>query len=249
MPRICLDAGHCSYGADAGAEGNGLKEQEITLDICKQIKPLLEQSGIGVIMTRTGDLVPGLSSGYTLNQSLQARVNIANAANVNLFVSFHVNASGGTGAEVWALAPGGNAEKCAKTVLPYLVNVGQWANRGVKFANFYVLNYTTMPAILTENGFIDNAHDANKLRDAGFRKALAIAHAQGICAYFGVEYKEQLPSKIPTGENITSFNGGGYVEYLPDRTIIHHDEYVYLCLWSDGKITSHAKGRDAVRVV
>lgn len=188
MPKICLDPGHNASGADAGAEGNGLREQDLTLDIALNLKFLLESNGFEVVMTREGAFVPGPPQ--SVNESLQARCDVANNASADLFLSIHVNAGGGTGTEVYAL-PGGRAEKLAGILLDYLTSEADWANRGVKTdRNFYVLVNTIMPAVLTENGFIDNQSDAAKLRDQEFRKTLARAHAKGVCDFYGMEYRE-----------------------------------------------------------
>lgn len=189
MPKICLDPGHNASGADTGAEGYGLREQELTLDVARRLWPLLEYNGFGVVMTREGDYVNGPHG--TVNESLQTRCDIANAAGVALFVSIHINAGGGTGAEVYIAAAGGQAEVAAHKVLPYLVQAGNWMNRGVKTENLYVLRNTSMPAILTESGFIDTESDAGKLANPDLRQAIAVAHAKGLCDYFGVQYKEQ----------------------------------------------------------
>lgn len=185
----CLDPGHGGY--DPGAVGNGLQEKDITLDICLQLKPLLEFNDISVILTRDGDYAPGHLDG-NLDGELMARVSIAEQNNADLFVSVHVNSGGGTGQEILVSGAGGRAETVANMVLSYLVQVGGWANRGVKTQNVLVLKETTMPAILTENGFIDNVTDTAKLKDPNFRQALAVAHAKGICDYFGIQYKEKV---------------------------------------------------------
>jgi len=53
-------------------------------------------------------------------------------------------------------------------------------DRGIRsndsWANFYVLRKTHMPAILSENGFMTNLHDANALMEADTREAVANAH-------------------------------------------------------------------------
>lgn len=189
MPTICIDPGHNSCGADVGAEGNGLREQALTLDIALHLKPLLEYNGFDVVMTRDGDFVQGPHQ--TLSQSLQSRCDAANKASADLFLSIHVNAGGGTGTEVYAL-PGGQAEKLAGVLLSYLTQECAWANRGVKTnKRFYVLVNTDMPALLSENGFIDSLTDAQQLRNPSFRKGLARAHAKGICDFYGVEYREE----------------------------------------------------------
>jgi len=188
MPIICLDPGHNKTGPDAGAQGNGLFEQDLTLDIARRLRPLLQFNGFQVIMTRDGDFANGDNSSQ--NASLKTRCSIANVAKADLFISIHINAGGGTGSEVYAL-PGGKAEAVAGKVLKYLISACGWANRGVKTnRNFYVLAYTAMPAILSENGFIDNPNDAAKLKDPNFRQAIAVAHAQGICEFYGISYQE-----------------------------------------------------------
>ena len=184
--KVCIDPGHGGY--DPGACGNGLQEKDITLDVCLKLKPLLEANGISAILTRDGDYAPGRLEG-NLNGELWARVNIAEINKVDLYLAIHVNSGGGTGEEILVTGLGGQAEIAAKKMLPYLVQAGSWANRGVKTQNVLVLKETSMPAIMTENGFIDNATDTAKLKEPSFRQALAVAHAKGICNYFGVPYK------------------------------------------------------------
>ena len=193
MPIVVEDPGHNSYGQDTGAEGNELREQDVTLAICREIRPLLQANGITVVLTRDGDLVTGLSDGYTLDESLRARVAISDNANADLFVSVHINSGGGTGEEVLIAGTGGKAYVAANILLARINQVTGWANRGVKVQNVYVLRNTSMPAILTENGFIDSVSDSAKLKDPAFIHALAVAHAKGICDYFGITYKESGP--------------------------------------------------------
>lgn len=156
---------------------------------------MLVFNGIGVALTRTGDYAPGHLD-HDLNGELNARVTISDNYSADLFVSIHINAGGGTGAEVLVSAMGGRAEMAANKVLKYLVQTGGWANRGVKAQNVLVLKKTKAPAILTECGFIDTLSDAAKLKDSAFIHALAVAHAKGICDHFGITYKEQAQSVV-----------------------------------------------------
>jgi hypothetical protein len=195
MPKICLDAGHQSQGADTGAQGNGLREEILTLDISQRIKSLLQYNGFDVVMTREGDFVNGPHE--NLNQSMKTRCDIANKAQADLFISIHINAGGGSGTEVYCIG-GGNGQKLAGIVLYYLVQQCGFLNRGVKTSNFYVLVNTAMPAILTENGFIDNASDAPRLASEDFRQRIGIAHAKAVCDYFGQTYNDKpIISKTP----------------------------------------------------
>lgn len=201
MPNvIVLDPGHQDTSADTGAQGNGLREQDITLAICREIRALLQYNTLttvlDVVMTRDGDFVGGPHS--TQFESLQTRVNIAEKVNADLFVSVHINTGGGTGTEVLISGTGGRAEVAAKKVLSRLIQACGWANRGVKVQNVHVLRETSMPAILTENGFIDSISDSAKLKDSAFLQKIAVAHAKGICDYFGITYMEKPPTAPPT---------------------------------------------------
>lgn len=187
--RIVIDAGHNNSGADTGASGNGLREELLTLSICQRIKPLLQFNGFDVVLTRDGDFVNGPHT--DVNQSLQTRCAIANNANADLFISVHINSGGGSGTEVYCVG-GGNGERLAGIAKYYLIQQCGWADRGVKTAKFYVLMNTSMPAILTENGFIDNASDAKLLATEDFRQRIAIAHAKAVCDYYGQEYKDKV---------------------------------------------------------
>src|SRR5690606_6729446 len=58
-------------------------------------------------------------------------------------------------------------------------------DRGKKRANYQVLRGTSMPAVLTENGFIDNKNDAAKLKDSAWLKKVGRLHAEGILKFLG----------------------------------------------------------------
>lgn len=201
MPKVCIDCGHNDRGTDVGVQGNGLKEHELTLDIGLRLKKILQANGFEVMMTREGDFVNGPHS--TIQESLKTRCDIANQFGTELFVSIHINAGGGTGIEVYSL-PGGRAIVAAQRVLERLTFACGWANRGVKTnQQFYVLVHTDMPAILTENGFIDSS-DAKKLVLTEFRQTIAEAHAKGICDYFGVGYRQINQSDLQAEPNYLS---------------------------------------------
>lgn len=199
--KICIDPGHNHDGADTGASGNGLFEQDLTLDIARRLKPLLEYNGLETVMTRDGNYVNGPHN--TLEESLSNRCNIANNAGADLFVSIHINSfpdPSAHGAQTFIIATGGRAEQLANKVQSHLAECGLY-NRGVSSANFEVLRDTLMPAILTENGFISNTDDAARLGSPLFLQALAVAHAKGICEYCGVQYKEGVTIQPVTQAN------------------------------------------------
>jgi N-acetylmuramoyl-L-alanine amidase len=82
VSRIVIDAGH--GGHDPGAQGNGIVEAELTLDVALRVQKLLEKEpGIEVVMTRGSDMfIP-----------LEERTAIANREGADLFLSIHANAS------------------------------------------------------------------------------------------------------------------------------------------------------------
>ena len=81
VSRIVIDPGH--GGHDPGAQGRGITEAELVLDVSLRLQKLLEKAGVEVILTRTtDDFVP-----------LQERPAIANRENADLFLSIHANAS------------------------------------------------------------------------------------------------------------------------------------------------------------
>ncbi|MEJ2084247.1 MAG: N-acetylmuramoyl-L-alanine amidase [Acidobacteriota bacterium] len=77
---VILDPGH--GGQNQGTKApEGLVEKEITLDIAKRVRDLLEQRSYQVLMTRDKDL----------SLSLRERAQYANQNHGDIFVSIHVN--------------------------------------------------------------------------------------------------------------------------------------------------------------
>ena len=53
-------------------------------------------------------------------------------------------------------------------------------DRGVKQSNFYILKYTSMPAILTENGFYSNEAECRNMLNLDFQYKIAEQHFKSI---------------------------------------------------------------------
>lgn len=53
-------------------------------------------------------------------------------------------------------------------------------NRGIKQSNFYVLKKTSMPAILTENGFYSNRNECREMLTPDFQYEIAEKHYKAI---------------------------------------------------------------------
>ncbi|KXG10680.1 Sporulation-specific N-acetylmuramoyl-L-alanine amidase [Anoxybacillus sp. P3H1B] len=192
MVKIVLDAGH--GGTDSGAVGNGLLEKNLTLNIIKKIGNLLaEYEGVDIIYTRTDDRFIELSE----------RAAIANRADADFFLSVHINAGGGTGFESYIY--NGNVSSATiayQNVIhaEILKAIGNMTDRGKKRANYAVLRETNMPALLTENLFIDNVNDAAKLKSEQFLLQVAHGHVEGLVKAFGLK-KKAAASQTKTDTN------------------------------------------------
>lgn len=182
---ITLDPGH--GGSDPGAIGaSGLKEKQITLEISMRVKELLEKEGAKVFMTRTTD-----KDVYAPNASdraeLQARVNVAEKHNSDLFLSLHINSSvnksvGGFSSYYYPKTD--NDLKIAKAIQDKFAKNFGVDNLGVRQANFYVVKRCSMPATLLEMCFISNPKEEKLMKSKWFQKKTARLIVEGVENYF-----------------------------------------------------------------
>lgn len=182
---ITIDAGH--GGSDTGAIGpSGFTEKEATLAISQNLADILASNGANIVMTRTGDNdVYGPNASAT--NELQARVNVGNNINSDIFVSIHCNAfssSSANGTETFYYAGSYNGKRLASAIQNEMVNTSKLRNRGVSTANFYVLKHSAMPAVLVETAFITNYNEEAMLSDPQWQNQFALAIARGISQYF-----------------------------------------------------------------
>lgn len=99
-------------------------------------------------------------SGRTQGQNLANIVAKCNAHPVDLNISNHLNAGGGTGVEVWCYNE--KTKDIAAAICASVSTALGIPNRGVKYSkNLYVLRKTAGSAILVECCFVDNQNDAS----------------------------------------------------------------------------------------
>ena len=170
MPTVVIDAGH--GGSDFGATYLGRKEKDDTLNLALAVGNILENNGINVIYTRTGDVY----------ESPTQKALKANAANADYFISLHRNSSPYdnqyTGIESLVYSRNSTAGRIARNINRNLTAVG-YANQGIQErTNLAVLRRTNMPAVLVEVGFINTDRD-NMRFDSRFNET-AQAIANGI---------------------------------------------------------------------
>ena len=183
--KIYIDQGHNPENPNAGAEGNGLREQDLVYVIGQRLAALLRANpNFEVKLSRpTPDTLLGTSN----STSLAARVNDANRWEADYFISLHTNAAASpsaTGAEAYVYDRGSRSFDFAQSVLGGLTAETGLRNRGVKARpGLYVLRKTRMPATLIELGFITNPRDAALMRDEPERFAEGMY--RGIVDYVG----------------------------------------------------------------
>lgn len=168
-------------GYDPGAiSPDGYQEATETREVGSKVVQKLQANGWEILAIQDGDLAD------ITNQS--------NKYNPDYFLSIHANSyadPSAHGVETYALAPGGMGEKIAQEIQKELVAATGLTDRGVKFANYWVLRKTIgYPAVLTEIGFISNlAEEALMERDT-WDDMVASAICRGFSRAVGVPYTE-----------------------------------------------------------
>ncbi len=184
--KIYIDQGHNPLNPNAGAEGNGLREQDIVYRIGVELADLLRANGnFEVRLSRpTADTQLGSSN----SSSLRLRVEDANSWGADYFISLHTNASSvesATGVEAFAFSAPSPAFSLGEDLLYWLNRTTGLRNRGTKVrSGLYVLRRTAMPAVLVELGFITNYNDAMLMSQRP--DLFADGLYQGILEYTGV---------------------------------------------------------------
>ena len=183
--KIFIDQGHNPGGVNAGAEGFGMREQDITYNVGMYLADLLKNDDRFEV--RTSRNTPDEILGTSNSSGLAARVDAANSWGANYFLSIHANANTNpdiNGTEVYVYQEYSQSYYLAERILNSIVkNLGTKDN-GVRVRpSLYVLRKTTMPSALIELAYITNAENAEKLKNDQYQFAEAIY--EGILSYFG----------------------------------------------------------------
>lgn len=183
--KIFIDQGHNPRNPNSGAEGNGLREQDITYAVGVALADLLRQdSRFDVLLSRNS---PSEILGTSNAESLRLRTTAANNYGADAFISIHVNASditSATGSEGYVFSRGGTAFELAEDIVEKLTDATGYPNRGVFVRpSLYVLRNTSMPAVLVELGFITNPGEAAYMNNNPGLYARGIYN--GLLDYYG----------------------------------------------------------------
>ena len=190
---VVIDPGH--GGVDSGAVGKDLLEKEYNLLISRYMYDRFRELGIPVYLTRDSDM--------TLNPSDRIKKILSffgNNPNV-VVISNHLNAGGGTGAEViYALR---NNSILANSILNNIGSTGQTTRRiyqrrlpsDTTKDYYYILRETgQIQPLIIEYGFIDNDKDVEFLKNN--YKELAEGVIKAILEYKNIPYT--APSTVIT---------------------------------------------------
>lgn len=182
---ITIDPGH--GGSDSGAVGpNGYTEKEGAFAISQKVASILNQSGAKVIMTRDSD-VDVYGPNASARNELQARVDVGNNANSDIFVSIHCNAfvnPAANGTQTFYYGSSYQGQRLAQSIQEKMIEANGLRDRGISTCNFYVVKHSYMPAVLIETAFITNYDEEALLSDDEWQTTMAKAIAEGINEYF-----------------------------------------------------------------
>ena len=176
MVKIALDAGH-GLNVAGKQTPDGIKEWTLNDKVRDKVVDMLKAYDVTIVHTDKNE-------GKT-NESLSERVNTYKKAGVASVISIHHNAHTGkwnnaTGVEVYVDKNCTDKDmKLANLIYARLVAYTGLKGRGVKKANFQVINQNSIPAVLVEGGFMDGTKDYKVITSdegqTGYAKAVAEA--------------------------------------------------------------------------
>jgi N-acetylmuramoyl-L-alanine amidase len=189
---IALDDGHGIGTAGKRTPyiqslGRQIRENEFNEKVTFFLKVELERCGFRTILTAPTDE----------DTPLKSRTDLANSKKANALVSNHFNAFDGK-----FDGPGKDAEghslhiyfndaqdrRLAESIAKYLKQGTRQVYRGIIEQNLHMTREFNGPAVLVENGFMDNEREALLMINEEFQRESAREQARGICDFFGVPY-------------------------------------------------------------
>ena len=171
----------------SGTSGKYQTEEQLNLSVALRLRTALEAEGAVVHMTRTE---------HACDVSNVDRAQFANALNADISVKLHADGSDSSAAHgVSVLGPGpqyiGNADILNKSrtagelVLQNFVAQTGAANRGISVRNDLTgFNWTEVPIILVEMGFMTNPDEDRLLSTADYQDKMVSGIVMGLKQYF-----------------------------------------------------------------
>ena len=198
---IALDAGHGLKTAGKQTP-DGIKEWTINDKVRDKVVLMLKDYDVRFIF-------PDNDEGNTDEADTKRRTMYVNEK-VDAAVAIHHNAHKGT----WCTATGVEIytdrsytaadQKLAECIYNRLVVNTGLKSRGIKRANWTVINQNTVPAVLVEGGFMDNKKDHALITSDAGQTAYAKAVAEGLIEFLGLTKKKASSSTKPAASNTAS---------------------------------------------
>lgn len=168
---------------------SGDREADLNLAVSLRVRTLLERAGIDVVMTRTR--TAGASMGNI------ARARIANRAHARLFLRIHADGSTDPSARGthtlypayrrgWTDDVYAQSKRAAATVQRALRSSLGFPDRGLQErSDFTGFNWSNVPVILVEMGFMTNPTEDRLLATSTYRQRAAVGLCRGTLRFLG----------------------------------------------------------------
>ena len=193
--NICISIGHgksAKGGYDSGALGGNYQEFKIAREIGKYIGEVFKGYNC------TADVI-----NYDATLYLTDRIAHVNKRGYDLAMEIHLNASGGTGSEVYYKHKSATGKKLAGAISKSIAKTFGIRDRGAKVkinpANgtdyFGFVRSCKCESLLIETVFIDTASDRKHVETAAGQKQCAEAIVKAIADFYGIKKKAVKPSE------------------------------------------------------
>lgn len=210
--NICVSIGHgksAKGGYDSGALGGNYQEFKIGREIGKYIGEVFKGYDC------TADVI-----NYDATLYLTERIAHVNKHGYDLAMEIHLNASGGTGSEVYYKHKSATGKKLAAAISKSIANTFGIRDRGAKVkinpANgtdyFGFVRSCKCESLLIETVFIDTASDRKHVETAAGQRQCAEAIVSAIANFYGIKKKAVKPS-----ENKPTVRAGDIVKIKGSR--------------------------------
>lgn len=195
--NICVSIGHgksAKGGYDSGALGGNYQEFKIGREIGKYIGEILKSYACNA------DVI-----NYDATLYLTDRIAHVNKHGYDLAIEIHLNASGGTGSEVYYKHASVTGKKLAAAISKSIANTFGIRDRGAKVkinpANgtdyFGFVRSCKCESLLIETVFIDTASDRKHVETAAGQRQCAEAIVSAIANFYGIK-KKSAPAVKPS---------------------------------------------------
>lgn len=209
--NICVSIGHgksAKGGYDSGALGGNYQEFKIAREIGKYIGEAFKGYAC------TADVI-----NYDATLYLTDRIAHVNKHGYDLAMEIHLNASGGTGSEVYYKHKSASGKKLAGAISKSIANTFGIRDRGAKVKinpengtdYFGFVRSCKCESLLIETVFIDNASDRKHVETAAGQRQCAEAIVSAIANFYGIK-KKTAPAVKPSENKPTTVRAGDIVK-------------------------------------